>query len=643
MKEEQLKRILGELAEQAAPADLDLWPAIQSRFETNQTHTQPGESSMNAHIARRWQARFAAAALLIALLAAALLVTPQGRAWAQSAAQSALQFFTRSEGNTRLIPTQDLASLVEVTLALEEETLTSAATPWPTATPRPESLQAFHDACGNLPYPHCTLEQVSQMVAFPVKGFAEMPEGLEFVGASGSPEAVTLMYQGLSGTLYLAQSPASQDNLQDWQIAADALVEALPIGNLPGEYVQGGWMGLGIAQAGTLPWETGSGLQTLRWQQDGIRYTLWCYAHKVGDSLALDKARLVELAAKLTTKPPKAQAPGQAAFLALDQAATRAGFSAVEPAWLPAGYMLAGATYAPERNAICLHYRYRLEATAPTLTIYESYGWLPTVQEIKVQQFYNGQEIEIPTSIESLLVAGAENGYATLASNGVNLGPICGGIEMTTNKALLWRAKNMNFILGTVVDQFQGRGFLTNLEMQRVAESLTGVSTIAAEIIDPERLTSIETLKSLAKFEVKAPTRMLAGLHFDHASYLGAGNQANPYYDYRESERALLIYLGAPLGDGSDGRFYYLFISQVSGPEIPTLEELALAGGYESASVNGQPAIQRQDCWVGPAPGGAACMQTITWLENGVWYEIDVFLEKALPKELLIAIAESLQ
>lgn len=650
LNREKVKLALGRIAEQAVPAEVDLWPVIRARMETSKAYPRKGESSMKASFAqtdneirkaRQGRLLRIAVALTatVVLATAALLATPQGRAWARNM----LLFFTRGDDNTRSIPTQAPESLVEVT-AVDTPVI------WPTSAPNPETLQPFHEVCGSLPYPHCTVKQIGEMVDFPVKELAMAPEGLAFTGATGGPEMVILLYQGDRGTLYLAQSPVEKDDLQEWEIAADTLVEAVSIGNLPGEYVQGGWAGLGIETPGEIGWEQESGKQTLRWEQDGIRYSLWFYASKSGDGPILDKFSMVEMALRLRELSPKATdqgttgATGQSPFLTLEQAASRAGFEPVEPAWLPAGYMLAGATYSPDKNAICLHYRYRLEAAAPSLTLFESYGWLPTVEEIKIEEIYNGQPIDIPTSIQSLEIGGSEDGFATLASNGVNLGSICGGMKMTTNKALLWRTKGMNFVLGAKVDQFQGRGFLSNLEMRRVAESLTGVTTVPADALDYERLTSMATLKSLAGFPVKTPTRMLAELHFDHAVYREPGNEDNPFRGIDQAEEALLIYLGSPIGEGSDGRFFNIFIAQSYGPDLQTLEETALGGEFEYLAVDGQPALHRLDCWDDTVTGGfAACMQTLAWFEEGVRYDVEAFLEKALPVEMLIAIAESMR
>jgi len=656
MEEGKLKAILIKMAEEAIPTEVDLWLEMRDCFAKYARNDIEGESLRAENLGGEFFAtkkasrlmslrgeffatkqshilRVAGAILFVCILIlAVVLATPGGRAWANNA----LLFFLRSKSNTLLIPTQDPANLIEV-----PQTVT--AFPEPIVLPDTGTLSPFHQECGSLPYPRCSLVHLSNMLDFPVTGLSEAPDGFDFTGATGGPDQAVLLYQGEGGALYLAQGPVDRVSPGDFEIAADAEVEAVFIDGLPGEYLQGGWAGLGILEPGEVGWEYEPGKQTLRWEQAGILYTLWYYPSKSADQYSLDKSQLVELASQITDRADKLEPPLPSQFLSMEQVETRSGFTPIQPAWLPEGYTLAGASYAPDRNAVCLHYRYFQEA-ASTLTLFQSYGWLPTIEDIKITSLYQGQPIDIPVSITTVPVGGSENGVATLAINGVNLGQICGGVELTTNKALLWRADGMNFILGAVLDQFQGRGFLSNLEMGRVAESLSGVPNLQWAELDPERITSLQEIKSIAGFPVRLPTRMLADLRFDHAVYRASGSADNPFRDVSAAEEVLLIYLARPLGDGKDGRHFNLFIAQSYGPGQQTLEEQALAGGYQWVTVQGNLALFRQDCWDDTSTGGfAVCMQTLSWMEGDLRIDIEAFLDKAIPLEMMLKIAEGLR
>jgi hypothetical protein len=90
-----------------------------------------------------------------------------------------------------------------------------------------------------------------------------------------------------------------------------------------------------------------------------------------------------------------------------------------------------------------------------------------------------------------------------------------------------------------------------------------------------------------------------------------------------------------------DGRAYKLLVIQTSNP-ASTLENLALAGGYQTVTVRGQPGIYQQSCW--DTPGyDSGCMSLLTWFENGQQFDLEAFLPVALPQETLLAITESLR
>lgn len=643
MNPKEIQTILSRCAEEAFPPEtVHLWPEVQRSLEKGSSRTQIGESSMPPQTAHKTRLAALAGLSLLILLGVTLL-TPSGRALAQDLTLRLTRFFTRLEGNTFQVPTQEPRALVPLQT---QAPASLPASPVPATDPAalPGALPPFYETCASLISPTCSIEQIQQLVNFPIQSLLALPSGFAFSGASGGPDQVVLQYRGERGALYLAQSPRDREPPEIWQIAQDALVESLTISSYPAEYVRGGWSGLGLDETGQVGWESQDPRQTLRWEQDGVRYTLVFLPARIGDEAPLKKQALADLAASLSKPAPSETALLPLGLLTLEQAGRIAGFEAVEPGWLPDGYRLIGASVAPDFGAVCLHYRYRQEIPLISLTIFQTRLGLPGLEALKVKAEANGQPVEIPVSIASLPVDGAWNGAATLASNGVTLTPLCGGPELPTNQILLWRAEQTGFALGAQVDQFHGRGFLTRRELQRIAASLNGSRSADAVEPDPERLTSLADVKALAEeglsFQVRLPGRMLSDLHFDHAVILSAGDPANPYYGYEQNERLLLIYLGAPLGDG---RYQNLFLSQVFGPENPSLEDLALAGGYRPAQVNGLPALVRQDCWQDDLLGGPACMHMLTWIDDGVWIEMNLLLDRALTEDQLIAIAESLR
>jgi hypothetical protein len=84
MNDQQITHALGRLAEKLAPDGVDLWPAIRDHFEMSKNFSSQGDFSMNPNLVRkRGRSVVYAALFVLAFLAVAVFVLPQGRALAQ--------------------------------------------------------------------------------------------------------------------------------------------------------------------------------------------------------------------------------------------------------------------------------------------------------------------------------------------------------------------------------------------------------------------------------------------------------------------------------------------------------------------------------------------------------------------------------
>jgi len=576
---------------------------------------------MNSQKINFRRTRMAALISLSLIFAVAVFfVTPQGRALAQEG----LQFFSRSAQDTQPLPT----------LAAPVVTIDSAQSEAPEALPTTgtENLPPFQETCGGLTSPRCSLAEIRPMVDFQVRELATAPKDTQLIGATGGPQQVTLVYagDGMNGTLWLQQEPLAAGEPQVWTVAADAIVESVMVGDAFGEYVQGGWFGVDTND-GTLGWHADAGIQTLRWAADSMRYTLVFHAGKMAAGILLDKEAMVGLAGTLVGENPENISPSPTPQLSLAQLSQMTGFEVSLPVWLPDGYTFQKAAYFPQRNGACLYYHYAEGAEGwPLLTIFESPASLaPGVYDIKMEaQSYDGQLIDIPLDVSTLPVGGAEGGLAQFVGNGVDAGKLCSYPGLVSNRALVWQAGGKGYVIFGLLDQYQGRGFISRLEMQRIAESLTGVATLE-DTLDPERLLTVEDAETLAGFDVREPTQMLADMHFDHA-VVHTGDGLNEVY---------MVYSGS--GNG-DGRRYGFSFSQAVG-ETQSLEDTFLAGGYENLTIHAQPAIYREICWSDISGNSAECYQEASWYEDGTRFDIQAYLPGALEKETFLKIAESMQ
>ena len=241
MKNDNLKTILTELAEQTAPtSEINLWPALQDQLVTSEWKLEKGKKIMKTPFAQKMFFRRAILALLaIAIAFAILLATPQGRAWAQSI----LRFFTRAESDA--LPVQPFQ-----------------LTPIPTLAPEntPEG-----------PFP-LTVDKAQALAGFQILLPADT-KGHNFYGAEYDPAraAVSINFSdpdigfgnGLLITEQLLASPQDIIPLQG-VVGASAPVETVQIGDLSGEYVMGVW---NLTDNGPV-WVAEPSLQTLRWKTD---------------------------------------------------------------------------------------------------------------------------------------------------------------------------------------------------------------------------------------------------------------------------------------------------------------------------------------------------------------------------------------
>ncbi|OGO26820.1 MAG: hypothetical protein A2Z16_07360 [Chloroflexi bacterium RBG_16_54_18] len=569
--------------------------------------------TVRAAARRRLGAVAACAVLALALFAA---LTPQGRA----AAQSVLRFFTRADSEAITLPSAE-AELVP-------------ATPRVLVTQAAPAVQ--EEGCGTVLTPHCSRSQVQALVDFPVLGLDVSGNPMQFKGATlTEQDGVVLVFEGKDGILTLAQAPAKQVEVQKWRISPSTTVETVTIGDGSGEYVRGGWFGMGVKE-GTASWAEEAAMQTLRWTDEGIQYTLWFTAAKTPSGIpALGKSELAVLAANIKAAPEGTFAT-TTADLSPQQAGVLAGFSVVEPQTLPSGFKLSKTSFSSQYNAVCLFYHHHPHDGLPSLALIQSSWAMPAVEELQVKAEFNDTPVEIASEVESIPLEGAAGGAAALVTTGLDPSKICNGEQAQVNRALLWQSGGRNYILFASLDLLDGRGYLSKLEMRRLAESLNGIQARSEAEIDPERMTSIEMAEAFGGIDLKSPALMLADLHLDHIAY-------NNYGPYQGSEGETLIaqlFTGGPVGDG---RAYKILVMQTIHPEN-TLENLALAGAYEATAVNGWPAIYQQSCWAEAEIGDqAGCRQHLAWFEDAKLFEIETFLPANLPEEMLLEIAESMQ
>jgi hypothetical protein len=342
MNDRQLERVLGRLAERLIPAETDLWPAIREQMKMSKPDSRKGDLSMNTQLARSRRLRLASV-VLIALLGAAVLLfaTPQGRALAQEF----LNFFSRAGSDVLPAPT-------DVPLVWVSRFDAPPPTPAPLSAP-------FTSDCGVYATPTCSVEQIRNKVAFTVKELGTVPYSVNFIGATGGPDHVYILYDtgGHRGFLVLWESLPTWSSEHQFQVGASAVVETVQIGRNTGEYVKGSFGYL--AGDPTVNWDAAADTQTLVWVDNGVFMEM----QSAGSAMPFNRDEFVALAETLTTGGvtlhPTSSIPSFTATptldavamfnpiypLTVDEAKHQGGFELALPTKLPSILFFQGAAY----------------------------------------------------------------------------------------------------------------------------------------------------------------------------------------------------------------------------------------------------------------------------------------------------------
>jgi hypothetical protein len=286
MTDEHFERHLARLAEDGVPAGTNLWPRIKARLLARRTarsiHPRPfldlkGPETMKPTSTPARALRLAGVtSLALALLAAAVLVTPQGRALAQSV----WQLFTPAQTETFAVPA-DMGQ------------------PAPEGMPTAVSPEYDLGNCaeGDLA---CQVSHAEELAGFDALAPAGDIPGLSFFRAVWDPalQEIRLEYtaEGLGSHLMLTARRGLADDMRWDQIAPSAEVQPVTVNGAAGEYVEGTYVVLPGASEAT--WQPNAPNQRLRWQVGEMVYEI----EKLGDVEPveyLDQGGLIALAESL--------------------------------------------------------------------------------------------------------------------------------------------------------------------------------------------------------------------------------------------------------------------------------------------------------------------------------------------------------
>lgn len=336
MDNKDIKSILEDAMEQYIPASqIDLLPAVKASLVAGQT-VQQGEK-MNIKPSRRMQ-HVALTMLMIAVFLIVVLITPQGRAFAQRI----FLFFTVTEEKSFPIPTEQVYSLPPTetpvpTYILPLEPVEPIA---PTQT-----LQVPDRSCTSPEAQSgyfCQIKAVEVQAGFDAKEIPQDPRGMQFSQAAFNPETKTIDMEFVvitgGGSLYLSQGMGEFPSANKWgKTPADAIKQVTVNGQYA-ELVSG--IFVVYPNSTEAVWQPG-GMLRLHWREGDH----WFSLEKMGDSYPIewiDENEIVKLAESLVEERPLDQVPpvDPEYLTSVEAAEELAGFDIPAPTLLPEGYEL---------------------------------------------------------------------------------------------------------------------------------------------------------------------------------------------------------------------------------------------------------------------------------------------------------------
>jgi hypothetical protein len=301
MDKKNIPSILKDALEEEIPSSqVHLWQTVKAHLVAGRKMNQQGETMNTSH--PRSMSRLVVAVIAAVTLLAVTLVTPQGRAFAQSV----LQFFKRAESNVLILPTEQIAS--------------------------PEKAQSISTA--ESPAPLTSVPEAETVAGFDAKELPSVPQGFVFAGAIADKNRISIQYQAQGGGGQLLINESTTGFMQsEWDQAPVEAISQVKVGQLDAELVQGMYVVYPGETVGR--WNPDAPILRLRWISDGI----WIEMAKFGDVERieyLDQNVLIELAASLTNAP---------FTLAVNEAESLAGFDVLEPTWIPEVLSFRGAAF----------------------------------------------------------------------------------------------------------------------------------------------------------------------------------------------------------------------------------------------------------------------------------------------------------
>jgi hypothetical protein len=597
MDNKTIQSILRDALEKEVPSSqIQLWPAVQTVLVAGgNTSFQQGKKII---IKPHRISRPALVILVIGALLALVLLTPQGRAWAQEVAQ----FFRRINSMTIELPAEQRKQLNNESLPSYDLPLVPVFIP--TTSPEMTTIPVCETPQRSQSY-HCQVALAESKLGFALKELPEKPQDWEFQSLSFDPNSrsavLTYKLDVMNGTSYshfmLIQGAGDFSNFawyrnNPWEAVPTDKVEPVSIGEYQGEYVMGSFS---LKPGDTvLTWSEETGRQRLAWSE-GERWYLIDFSPNLNLAGTMRKEQLIHLAESLIASPiAPAESLDSAHLTSISDAEKISGLDLKAPTLLPMNMRFMYARSFPGGKQIHLIYGDN--------------------EELIVQE-WEGKPLKIdqPSGVFQIVSINGNDGYFNSVTGS------------DSHLSLLWYKDGLNYR----IDYDQSFGWRIDKEkMILIAESMQDIDDFSR--------------KNRASYEQVALYEQALGMNTKKFLQVPAGWVFTTFWGDAYAQCIDLIYT-ATVGQDT------LFVSQCKTDKRFDLSVFP-AKSMEQVNVRNTKGQYIAGDYVMGNDGKATWdpnspIKQLYWQEDGLWIQMTIYGENAVlsTKEDLISLAESLR
>lgn len=473
---------------------------------------------------------FVAAVMLLSVI---LLATPAGKVLADAL----MQFFTRAQGNTLPVPTDQIAPPAPTrtpapTHALALHPAGEIVTPTPTITP------TLHSQAGVMQ--DMTLLEAEAAIGFDLYEPLELPRNYRLIRIQydSQQQAVTMLYASPKAATGEFFSITQGKHLPPFEVGADAAVETISIGATSAEFVRGLWFTpAGSDQA---YWEDRSEIYTLRWQVEDVTIDIQFVLNESFSPAYLERDEMLAVGRAIARCPESNDFDCQ-----LMQAAAAVGFTPWQFPGTPEGYEYLRNDYRPGQSA------YWYGKGDAQLWIVQSDHELSAPDEAV---WFKAPQDAIQTVSVDRQPAEYVRGQFRPSADGANA--VWDG--QAAVERLRWQNGGLWFELNHTGGAAQAAHYLVALAEQLEAQpAVDEAATPTPGMGWEQAFTGIDAVETAAGYPIYQPDVLPEGLAFSHARYEPSSHSVMLFYgsfgaDLIRSNGPVLIVYQRPLtGEGT--------------------------------------------------------------------------------------------